>query len=427
MPIVLNDQGLQIQTQEQILAEFNSKVQALFGNTVNTDIESVFGQIANIFAELRAVDQQALLKAWNSFSPNGATGVSLDLRAALTGSIRKGASQSTVKGWLTFTGPAVVPNGSLFRNDDQSTQWQTINGPYTDLGGPYPDLVEAQLQAVEPGPLPALANTNWSPITVIANVSGFTNPGDDATPGRLIETDPAFRARRNIELYSQGKGPRAAISAIVSRVNTANGRVDLVRTYHNPMTNPVDADGIPFKAFNVVVETTPSPPPSALQQDIFDAILSATGAGGYAYGTDYSGFAIDEEGQNQAMAFDLVSVLDVYLAITIETANLSGGDGPVVPLDPVTMASLCRTAVVEQAEALSAVGRDFRALDYVNAIANLQAQGELSGIDGLTIQVSSVSKLGPYDANFVPIDIRQKFDLDTVGVRVVIDGNVVLA
>jgi hypothetical protein len=423
----LDSSGLKIQTQEEILAEFFSKIQAVFGNTVNTDIESVFGQIANIFAELRAVDQQALLAVYNGFNPNSATGVSLDSLAALTGSIRLGASQSVVDGFITFTGPAAVPNGSLFRNDDQLTEWQTINGPYTDTGGPFPELVPAQLQAVNSGPLPALANTNWSPITVIANVSDFTNPADDATLGRLIETDPEFRARRLTEIYSRAKGPLAAISAVVSKVNTTNGRVELVRTYHNPMTNPVDANGIPFKAFNVVVETSPNPPPSGLQQDIFDAILSAMGAGGYAYGTDYTGTATDEEGQVQNIGFDLFSTVDVYMAITIETANMSGGDGPVIPVDPAVMGSLIRDAVVADATARVAVGRDFRALDYFGVITNLQNQGQLSGIDAVTIQVSDVSKLGPYSTNFVPIGIRQKYDLDTAGVRIVIDGNVIYA
>jgi len=421
----LTNAGLSIQTQNEILAEFFAKVQALFGNTVNTDISSVFGQIANIFAELRAVDQQVLLKVYQSFNPQTATGVSLDSLGTLTGSVRYGASPSVVNGFITFSGAGVVPDGTIFSNDDQDTQWETINGPYTDTGGPYPELVAAQLSAVENGPLEAQANTNWSPVTVIANVTDFTNPTDDATLGRLIETDPEFRSRRLLELFSQGKGPLATISAIVSQVNTANGRVDLVRTYHNPYLQPVDSDGIPFKAFNVVVETTPSPPPSGLQQDIFDAILTAMGAGGYAYGTDYSGISLDEEGQNQSIAFDIVSVFDTYLNIEILTALATGGDGPVTPIDPVVMADLIQEACLTVGVANATVGRDFRALDYTGAISALQTSGQLSGVDGVSVEVSSVSKLGPYVPYFVPVGIRQKYDLDSASIRVSIDGVVI--
>ena len=219
----------------------------------------------------------------------------------------------------------------------------------------------------------------------------------------------------------------AALSAIVSQVDAGNGQVTLVRTYHNPTVMPADADGIPFKAFNVVVETNPSPPPTALQQDIFDAILTAMGAGGFAYGTDYSGTSLDSEGQNQNIAFDIVSVFDVYLAITIETANTTGGDGPVTPVDPAVMASLIQQACLETALINATVGRDFRALDYSGAITDLQLSGQLSGVDGITVQVSSVSKLGPYDPFFVPVDIRSKIDLDSASISVTIDGVVVIS
>jgi hypothetical protein len=425
MTFAVSSAGLATQTQAEVQVEIASKLQSVFGVGLNTEITSLTGQFIAILAELRAYDQQVVLAVWRSFDPNGAVGAALDRLGSLTGSIRLGATSSTVRGIFTCSGIVpVIANGVLVRNEDTGTIWEVINGPYATAGGPYPEAVAAQIQAVDTGPVIAPATTTWALVTPIANVTSFTNPVEDASLGRDLETDAAFRARRLVELYSSGQGPLVSIAAVVSRVNTADGYVESARVYHNPQTNPVDSDGIPFKAFNVVVETSPSPPPSGLQQSIFDAILTATGAGGYPYGTDYTGTAEDAEGQSQAIAFDLVGQIDVYLAIEITT---SASPAIVVPLDPDTMAELIRDACVDAATTLyTLIGRSFRVLDYVGVITSLIASGELQGIDAVTVQVSDVSKLGPYDSNFVPISIRDKIDLDSGEVRVVIDGVAVI-
>ena len=426
----LNSNGLKIGTQQELFDELMAKLQAIFGNSLNTTISSVSGQFGWIMSELRALDQQALLDVYRSFDPNGAKGVALDARAALTGSVRKGASNSTIEGLIEFGGAGTVNNGDLINNDDQDSQWEAINGPYTDTGGPYPEYIAAQFQAVDTGPLLANSGTTWSIITVSPNFDGFANAVEDATVGRNLETDPEFRVRRTIELFSPGQGPLDAINAIVSKVDTDNGRVDSVRTYHNPATNPVDANGIPFKAFNVVVETTATPPPAALQQDIWDAILTATGAGGEASATPpgYHGTAVDNEGQTHNVAFDLVTDVDVYLAIEIETADMTGGDGPVIPEDALEMATVIQDAVVAAATtSFTIIGRDVKEIDYIGAIQNLILSGQLSGIDIIRVNLSSVAKVGPYTPDLLPITIREKMDLDHGEISVEINGVVVIA
>lgn len=429
-PFDLLSTGLQTQTFEEIFEELGQNLQSAFGPTLNTTLSSVNGQFMRIMSELRAADQQAWLNVYRSFDPNSATGTALDARAALTGSLRKGASSSTVEGILTFNAAGVVADGTQVSNDDTGTVWETINGPYTDTGGPYPEQVAAQVQAVNTGPLIAPAGTTWSLVTVLAFIDSFTNPVEDATLGRNLETDAEFRYRRTVELFSKGQGPLATIAGIVSQVDTANGRVDTVQVYHNPATNPVDADGIPFKAFNVVVETTPSPPPAALQQDIFDAILTATGAGGEAYGTDFVGTALDLENQVQNVAFDLVDDLDIFQQITIETAFTTGGDLPVVPSDLATMATVIQEAVVEAAQdrtRFNRIGRDYKEIDTTTVITELITSGQLQGVDTVEVDLSTVSKTGPFTADFVTVGIRQRPDIDSGEIRILIDGVVYIA
>lgn len=426
MPLEITSAGLQIQTREEILQQILARLQAVFGNSLNTSISSVSGQFANIMAELRAVDQQALQDVWRSLDPNGAQGTALDRVSSITGTIRHGESHSTVQGLISFSGAGTVNDGTLIQEDGLQTQWESINGPYSDTGGPYPELVAATFQAVDAGSINAIFNSTWSVVSIVPGFGGFTNPVNDAVPGSLVESDPNLRVRRTLEVYGAGQGPLGTIAAIVSKVNTANGRVDTVRVYHNPAINPVDGDGIPFKAFNVVLECTPSPPPVGLQQDIFNAILTATGAGGQAYGTDYTGTALDIEGQPQAIGFDLVGITDVYMAIAIITAVGSGGDGPVVPSSALDMATLIRTSVVTAADTqFSIIGRDYKVLDYLGIVQNLIVAGQLKGIDGVTLQISDVANVGPYTANFIPTSIRERINLDNSGVRITIDGAVI--
>jgi len=422
----INANGLSTQTQTEIWEELMAKLQAIFGNSLNTDISSISGQFGRIMSELRAVDQQALLDVYRSFDPNGAYGTALDARAALTGSVRHGESFSTVEGLIEFAGVGAVANGDLILNVDQDTQWELINGPVTDGGGPYPEFVAATFEAVDPGPIYANAGTTWSVITISPNFTGFTNPVEDATPGEYTESDADFRRRRTIELFAQGQGPLSTINAIVSKVNTANGRVDTVRTYHNPNINPVDSDNIPFKAFNVVVETTPAIPPAGLQQDIFDAILSAMGAGGYAYGTGYMGFSTDTEGQMHPIAFDVISEVDVYLAVNVDLVAMGDPDGPVVPADQLQFATLIRDTCVATAASFKKIGRDVRELDYLGAIQNLILTGQISGVIGAQVQLSTVSKLGPYTPTSISIGIREKPDTDSGEISVALSGTVVI-
>jgi uncharacterized phage protein gp47/JayE len=410
MTLALTPAGLLTQTQAEIVEELTAKIRATFGNNTNTSTSSIMGQLVNIVAEFRALDQQVLLAVYRSFDPNSAVGVALDRLANLTGSVRKGATSSTVDVIFEFSGAGVVNNGDLFQNDDNGSQWQVINGPYTDTGGPYPEDVAGQLQAVDTGPILANAGTNWSLVTANPALNGVTNPADDADLGRDLETDPDFRVRRQTELFARNLGPLAAIRGVVSKVEG----VETVRVYHNPATAPVDSDGIPFKAFNVLVETNPSPPGVALQQRIADAIWSATGAGGEAFGTDYNLTVIDDEGQPQDdIRFDLVDEVEIYVNVAIDTTGTEQAVS-------TNMVDVVEAAILERAQTeFNGIGQNQLTFQYSAIVSELQASGEISGAVFVTVTLSRVSQLGPF-ADPVEIGIRERpiFDSPRIVVTV---------
>ncbi len=410
MPLSLTPEGLVTQTQEEIVEELGAKARATFGNNTNTSTSSFLGQLFNIFGELRALDQQTLLAVYQSFDRNQALGVSLDQRGALTGSVRDGATNSVVEGLIEFSGPGTTVNGDLIQNDDNQTQWEVINGPYSDTGGPYPEFVAGTYQAVDTGPILANAGTNWSLITLPAGVAGFTNPTDDANLGQDQQTDPAFRRSQQVELFARGTGPLAAISGVVSKVDG----VSEVRTYHNPATSPVDANGIPFKAFNVVVETNPPVPGAQLEQDIADAIFSATGAGGEAFGTDVGPITVtDIEGEPHDVFFDLISLQDVFINVTLDT---TGTEQPVSE----NLAQVVEDAILEAAQTLyNGIGRDQLGFEYTGVVNNLALTGEISGVTLVTVELSTVAIIGPY-LDPLPIGLRQRPDFDSANIVVTV-------
>lgn len=404
--------GLATQTREEIRAAVLARLQAKFGNTLNvTTMESVSSEWAEILAELLSVYQQLVLRLVQQFDPNSATGVHLDQRAALTGTVRKAARFSTVEGVLTATGACAVPDGTTFRNDVYGTTWQTINGPYNFAGA---GSQAADVQAVEAGPKIAQAGDTWTPLVSIANLTGFTNPAEDADLGELAEADPALRRRRLLELFARGNGPRATITAVVSKLAEVRG----VRTYHNPDTSPVDGDGIPWKATNTVVDLYVTPPSTATKQKIWDAIMSATGGGGWpwASGSGYTGTSTDIEGGVHEVGFDVVAEIDVWLDVEITT----GGDGPVVPVDPEQMADLIRDACVAEALLHANAGEDFRALTYYGVVTSLVSAGQLSGISAIVVKVGSSDP--PASTTLVALGILQKINLDTSRVGVFVNG-----
>ena len=402
--IALTDQGLVTQTQQELYDELVARLRAKYGVNLKVDPKSGMGQFANILTELRALDHQAMLALWSSFDPNGAKGESLSRSLTFTGSTRKGATRSFVNGTLTFSGAGTMSNGDRIRNDDTGDLWELTDGPKTLASA---GTIAAQMTAVETGPLLAQAGTTWSTVTVVPNLVGFTNPSDDATVGRDQEQDGAARARRLVELYSQGQGPLAAIEGAVSQVEN----VEFVRVYHNPTTSPADSDGIPFKAFNVVVETQPSTPGTALRQAIIDAIWIVHGAGGEAYGTDYVGEAIDSEGNNHAVAFDTISIRDVNLGVELVTST---SEDPITPnITDVVKAEILATAQAEHAK----VGRDVKALDYEGVVARMLEAGTISGVDDVNVTMSldadplaAVAKLA--------VSIRERPDFDSANLAV---------
>lgn len=387
--------GLETQTQDEVREALVARLQAYFGVNADTTTSSVLGQIADIMAELHKFDQDVLAEVYAAFDPDNAVGVQLDRVAAITQTFRNGATYSTAEGTCHGTNGTIINDGDQVRLDETSTVWEITGGPYT-IGAVTSGEVDVSIQAVETGPKTALTTTDWSIVTPVVGWASFEST-EDAVPGRDIESDLDFRQRRKVELNAAGQGPLAAIKANISAIT----RVALVKVYHNPNTNPVDSDGIPFKAFNVVVETNPTTPPADLIAEIATAIWNSQGLGGEAYGTDVETTIIDSEGSIQPIKFDLLGEVDMHVRVTLTTSTSE---------EPVTTNI---TDVVEE-DLLTALntrhvepGQDVRPWEITGEIFNM----DLSGVDGILVEVSDDGVV--WQTGIYAIGIRERADWDS--------------
>jgi uncharacterized phage protein gp47/JayE len=349
--------GFDIETFDDLLAQNAADLKAALGASLNTNPDSVIGQIDAIVSERLALLWELGLAVYNSEDPDVAEGVSLDHIGALTGITRLDQEKSTVSEVLFGAVATLVPAGTVFSvlvtgsrfvttaaativavpawtvttayavdalaQNGGNTYSCTIAGTSAGAGGPTGtgtaivdgtvtwrfiavgvNAVAVACESEEFGVILAAAGTLTVIETPIGGLTGVVNPLD-AIPGREIETDADYRFRR--EGLLQGAGD-STLNAIFAAVSSVANTID-VRVYEN-ITLITDVDGIPGKAFEVVCE-------GGVDQEIIDAIGGEKPAGIQAYGQTVTGTFVDDQSFNHTIEFTRPTQLAIYVRYDI--------------------------------------------------------------------------------------------------------------
>lgn len=291
-----------------ILAEIQASHKASLGPAINTLATSVLGQIDGTMAgQIRELWEVAAA-VYRAMYPDSASDDALDNVAAITGALRLAATYTTVTVHCTGT-PAtalttgrVVSTGAADRFESTSaatitaaTAW-AINTVYglgdivtnnsniyvcvqagtsAGAGGPTTTgdaivdntckwnfvgdgtgYAAVPFRAEETGPVACAAGaieTEDGVGDIETPVAGWDDARNltDATVGRSLETDAAFRLRRELLLAVAGA---ATVEAILADIVAVTGILE-AHVYENT-TLLVDGDGVPGKAFEAVVRAT---------------------------------------------------------------------------------------------------------------------------------------------------------------------------
>ena len=307
MSFEFTNDGLTIQTYQELYDELAAGYRVIYGPDINLDADSPDGQRIGIEAKARLDLQAFAAQLYNQFDPDFSAGEALNRIIKLAGIARQPAARSVVDLNVTTDRGLVLPAGySLL--DDLDQAW-AIEADVALLTG----ITSVSFSAENFGLIEAAPGTITSPADIVLGVTAVTNPLA-AVPGRDEETDAALRVRRNRSLASPAT---STTGGLFTAIGDIAGVTDLV-VYEND-TDTLDA-ALVLAAHSIwcVVQ-------GGTIADIVEVIAKnktgGTGIKGGVSGT-YSETLYKPDGSEYVivheMLFDRPTTQQVYVELTVE-------------------------------------------------------------------------------------------------------------
>lgn len=341
-----------------INTELSDDIKDAIDPNLNTSSTAVLGQMLQVFAAGLSEEWDVLEAVYNGKDPDTASGAALAGVGAITGALVLSPTESTVT--LVATGDdstllatgrraSVQPLGSIFqtlapativlatvwtpatsfsvgdrRSNDTPTRIYevTIAGTSAGSGGPTgtgiaivdnsvtwrflgegEGFVNVACEATVTGPVVGQAFTITTIDTPVTGWIGVNNVAD-AVLGTDIETDAAFRIRREALIRVTGKATLEAVRAAL--LNVAGVTEAIV--FEN--TALVTVGGIPGKAFEAVVLGGTE---VAIAQSLFDT----KPLGIQAFGTDISELIVDSQGTSHTIEASRPDPMEIFIDVTV--------------------------------------------------------------------------------------------------------------
>jgi uncharacterized phage protein gp47/JayE len=357
MSFGLTPTGFLPATLTDVREDITTRVRDTIARTLDTSDRSLEGQIIGIVAE-------AISKLWDlgqkidsARDPDKAIGAALEALCALTGTIRRAATFSTVTLTLTGTPATLVPAGSIARvsgrasfatdntvtitavpsrinsayyaegsrvENDGNIYQAVSTGITAASGGPVgtdtdatetdgavtwrflgagSGAIDVQATATETGPLDAFSATILEIVTPVGGWEAVNNVLD-ADVGRDVMTDAELRVLRELELARPGTSTQNAIRAALLAVADV-----LAVTVFVNNTDVTNAEGMPPHSVEALVRGGDS-------QDLWDTLFANVAAGIQTYGTEI-GTVSDSQGTSHTMRFSRVEDIDIYVVVNL--------------------------------------------------------------------------------------------------------------
>lgn len=301
-----------------ILAEIKAEGEAQWGASLNTENDSVFGNLANIhsnhYSELWDVAQAV----YNSFYPDTATNDALDGVCALIGINRLPATYSSCEVTGYGTVDTVIPTNFTVSVDGESTkQFRPAASQIINASG----YAVFDVVSIIPGAVRALAGKLTVIETPILGIDSVNN-ALDATEGRDVETDAELRARRESSLADPGTSTANAIRAKILELTGVTACV----VYENRL-DVADGEGRPGHSFEVVVL-------GGDDADIAQCILDNGPIGIETFGSTTVTVTTDSD-QDIDINFTRPTEDDIYITVDLTTDSEFPTEGETTVLNDI--------------------------------------------------------------------------------------------
>lgn len=369
-----------IQTETQELFRTTLGLGSRFDFSENTHI----GRLVSVMAERESVLWEAMEAVYASQYPDTATGASLVLLAALTGTVQEPARKSAVALTCTGTPGTIIPAGRVVAIHGTETTFATVADATIGGGGTVPVAAECQVL----GPVEALAGSLTEIRTAVFGWTSVTNPLD-AVKGADLETDESLRRRREEELRAVGG---ASAAAIRSRVLQVEG-VTAVRIFEND-TDTTDSDGVPPHSFEVVVL-------GGVDAAVAAAIWDSKAAGIGTYGATTVS-VLDVEGVAHDVRFSRPVEEPMTFVLTVAVTDA-------FPVDGV---NAIKSAIINRGEKLE-IGQDVPFTAFYGPVHAVPGVGYVPSmtINAGTANITITSRqIATFDASLITITTTAAVD-----------------
>lgn len=187
-----------------------------FGALIDTSADSALGHFIGVTSLEILEAYEDLAELYSNLNPNSSEGRMLENIALFGGLIRKNRAFST--GIVTFTGtPGTdIPESTVIHvNGDNDRRFLTRSLDTVGPGG----TVSVRVIAETAGATAAPAGTLTELEVAIPGITSVTNAKDITVGTDNIESDSAFRSRRNATLSIGGNGTALAIKAALQQLD----------------------------------------------------------------------------------------------------------------------------------------------------------------------------------------------------------------
>ena len=270
MTIQLTSTGLEIDTQDEIKSDFETRQRANISDRLDVSTTSPHGQHNAIVSRALRLIHETLAAIYMGMDPDSATGDALDRVSAITGTTREAASatRTTV---VVNVDPGTYAAGALVAQVTGRPNDRFENVEAVTNGGGSAANFSVIFDAQNTGPVSCPQNT----LAIAGPVAGWNSivSHTEGATGSDVESDAALRLRREQEVTNPGSTSTSGIAADLSRNISAIQTVTVIE-------NDTDAtvDSIPPHSVEAIV-FGPDAPTSADNEAVAAQILASKAAG----------------------------------------------------------------------------------------------------------------------------------------------------
>lgn len=210
--------GIVTQSLNDIKSDLTTKLQSIYGTDININSNSPDGQFINLLSQEKKDSLDLAVQFYNNLDVDRAVGISQQILYKLNNCTIKAYTYSYVYINVSVTNPVNITGLDADINNTQGTGYTVY-----DNNGNRWILAESQsltigthtlnFRAAELGSVTATPNTIVNMETIIAGISGVTNPANNYITGVTGESESEFRLRRAQSVSSPSQGFEDSIEA----------------------------------------------------------------------------------------------------------------------------------------------------------------------------------------------------------------------